>query len=82
MRQDRRQEQAQLASYLKSRIGTLEVDQMLNLLKSLKEDTKDNLLTCSQEEFSRIQAEGVTYEKLIRLLTRQDILASKANGSD
>jgi hypothetical protein len=82
MRQDRRQEQARLVSFLKGRVGTLDIDQMIQLLHSLREDAKDNLLTCSQEEFPKVQSEGVTYEKLIRLLTRPDIKAMHASGSE
>lgn len=82
MRQDRKQEQARIVSFLKGRQGTYDVDQMLVLLRSLKEDMKENLLTCSQEEFLRVQAEGATYDKLIRLITRPDIVTAKASGSD
>lgn len=82
MRQDRKQEQARLVSFLKSRVGTLDIDQMLQLLNLLREDAKDNLLTCTAEEFARVQAEGVTYERLIRLLTRADIKTLLTGGSD
>lgn len=82
MRQDRRQEQARLVSSLKARVGTLDVDQMIQLLTSLKEDAKDTLLTCTPEEFARVQSEGVTYERLIRMLTRADIKTMQASGSE
>lgn len=82
MRQDRKQEQTRLTQTLKARVGTFDVDQMLELLRLMREEAKDNLLTCSQEEFPRVQAEGVTYEKLIRLLTRPDIVLPKTGGSE
>jgi hypothetical protein len=80
MKQDRKQEQARLLRFLKGRVGTLDIDHMLELLRLLREDAKDNLLTCSQEEFSRVQAEGMTYEKLIRSLTRPDIVSTDQAG--
>jgi hypothetical protein len=55
---------------------------MIQLLTSLKEDAKDTLLTCTPEEFARVQSEGVTYERLIRMLTRADIKTMQANGSE
>ena len=82
MRQDRKQEQNRITQALKARVGTFDVDQMLELLRLMREEAKDNLLTCSQEEFPRVQAEGATYEKLIRTITRPDIIIARASGSE
>lgn len=70
---DRRRKQEELVRALQQRTASYEVQTTLDLLKLLLEGSKNNLLTCNKEEFAKLQGEGQTYEKLIRMLTRQPV---------
>lgn len=74
---DRRLRQDQLVKELQQRVASHEVQTTLDLLALLLEGAKNNLLTCTSEEFNRLQGEAQTYDKLIRLLTRPSISSSK-----
>lgn len=73
MIRDRKVRQDQAAKELHERRGTHEVRTALELLEMLLEGAKNNLLTCEQNEFNRLQGEAQAYDKLIRLITRPSI---------
>lgn len=70
---DRKAKQERAAKELHERRGTHEVHTLLDLLNTLLEATKNNLLTCELNEFNRLQGEAQAYDKLIRLITRPSI---------
>lgn len=70
---DRRQKQEALVRAIQDRRTSYEVQNVLELLKLLLEGVKTNLLTCSKEEFAKLQGEAQTYDKLVRMLTRQSM---------
>lgn len=74
---DRRQKQEALAKELRDRASSFEVKTFLELLALQLESTKNNLLTCKSEDFHRLQGEAQTYQKLIQVLTRQNISSGK-----
>lgn len=70
---DRRKKQEALVREIQSRITSYEVKNVLELLSLMLETSKNNLLTCSNDEFSKLQGEAQAYDKLIRTLTRPSI---------
>lgn len=70
---DRRRKQEELVQALQARRTSYEVQHMLELLKVMLEGAKNNLLTCGKEEFAKLQGEAQTYDKLMRMLTRQSV---------
>lgn len=66
----RKAKQESLVRNLQERRGTADVHMMLELLDMLLEGAKNNLLTCVENEFNRLQGEAQAYDKLIRLITR------------
>ena len=77
MNLDRKQRQETLIQQLKDRAGSFEVQTTIELLQVMLDGAKNNLLTCTGNDFNRVQGEAQTYDKLIRLLTRQSLSASK-----
>lgn len=73
MKPERRKAQAEIIAAIQSRAGTYEVQQVMDLLGLLLEDSKNNLLVCASAEFPRVQGEAQTYDKLIRMLTRPSL---------
>ena len=73
MKADRRTIQAELIKAIQERAGTYEVQQVMDLLNLLLEDSKHNLVNADKERIYNIQAEAQTYANLIRMLTRPSI---------
>lgn len=70
MMDQRKVKQDALIKALQERRAAYEVQTTLDLLGILLEGAKNNLLTCDQNEFNRLQGEAQAYDKLIRLITR------------
>lgn len=68
-----RQEQEVLLRNLQAKVGTTDVDQMLEWLALLLESAKDNLVTCAPEEFPALQGETKAYRRIINMLKRQPL---------
>jgi hypothetical protein len=62
-----------LVKAIQERAGTYEVQQFMDLLGLLLEDSKNNLVTAAQDRILYNQAEAQTYSNLIRMLTRPSI---------
>jgi hypothetical protein len=45
----------------------------MDLLQIQIEGVKSKLLTCTLDEFPRLQGEGQAYEKLVKLITRPSL---------
>lgn len=73
MKLDRRRSQTTLIENIQSRIASYEIQQVIDLLTVLLEETKDQFLTCATHDFPRVQGEAQTYEKILRLLNRPPI---------
>lgn len=73
MKVDRRVAQAELVKGIQERAGTHEVQQFMDLLNLLLEDSKNNLVAASQDRIFFHQAEAQTYAGLIRMLMRPTI---------
>lgn len=73
MKVDRRTAQAELIKAIQDRSGTYEVQQVMDLLNLLLEDSKHNLVNADKDRIFHIQAEAQTYSGLIRMLTRPSI---------
>lgn len=73
MKADRRQNQQTLIENIQTRQNTYEIQQFIELLNLLLEDSKETLLACTAEEFPRVQGEAQTYEKILRMLNRPSL---------
>ena len=73
MKVDRRTAQAELVKAIQDRAGSYEVQQVMDLLNLLLEDSKHNLVNADKERIFHLQAEAQTYAGLIRMLTRPSI---------
>lgn len=65
--------QAELVKAIQERAGTYEVQQVMELLNLLLEESKNNLVTAAQDRILYNQAEAQTYANLIRMLMRPSI---------
>lgn len=70
---DRRTVQAELVKAIQERAATYEVQQVMDLLKLLLEESKNNLVNAAPDRVMAVQAEAQTYTSLIRMLTRPSI---------
>lgn len=72
---DRKARVDNLAKELRLRIASFEVTTMIELLAYRLEDVKSNLVSCSPDDFARLQGEAQAYDKLLKQITRQAIKA-------
>lgn len=73
MKADHRQTVHKLVENIQTRQSTYEIQQVVELLECLLEMAKEELVTCSLENFPRVQGETQTYDKILRLLNRPSI---------
>lgn len=65
--------QAELVKAIQERAGSYEIQQVMELLNLLLEESRNNLVTAAQERILYNQAEAQTLTALIRLLMRPNI---------
>lgn len=65
--------QAELVKAIQERAGSYEIQQVMELLNLLLEESRNNLVTAAQERILHNQAEAQTLTALIRLLMRPNI---------
>lgn len=59
-------------------MGSYEITQVMELLKVLRDDARDGLMTCTQEQFQSQQSRARAYEDLMKMLTRPTLKTSGA----
>lgn len=74
---ERRRKQEELLRAIKGRSASYEIQTVMDLLKLQLETTKNNLLTCSRDDFLKLQGEAQAYDKLIRSITRPSLSANQ-----
>lgn len=70
---DRKRKLEELGKLLRERKGSLEVTSIMEVIELKLDEVKEQLLTCDEDEFRRLQGEAQAYEKLTRLLTRKPL---------
>jgi hypothetical protein len=55
------------------RVGTFDLDLVMELIDVLREETKEKLLRCAPDEFIRLQGEGAAYDNLLRMMRRKPL---------
>lgn len=70
MRQETKVKVQGITAELYSRRTQHEIIQVTTLLGLLFEEAKHNLVKCNPGDFARVQGEAMTYDNLIRMLTR------------
>jgi len=68
-----RSQRQRLIESLHKRVGTFDIDLVLQLLDVCREEVKEKLLRCSPEEFPRLQGEGVAYDNLVKAISRKPL---------
>ncbi len=58
------------------RIGSFDIDLVMELIDVLREETKEKLLRCAPDEFARLQGEGAAYDNLLRMIKRKPLTAA------
>lgn len=59
-----------LVQRVQERLGTPELQLVVELLNNLLAECKTTLVSCEESQLIRVQAEARTYDKLLRLVTR------------
>lgn len=59
-----------LVQALQARLGTTDVQMLVDLLEASLEECKAQLVRCDESQLIRAQEEARTYAKLLKLLTR------------
>ena len=60
----------QLVQAIQARLGTADLQLVLDLLQALLEESKTALVQCDETQIVRVQSEARTYDKLLKLITR------------
>jgi len=80
MQPNRKLLRQELVEAIQSRMGTYEIQQVMDLLQALRDEARDGLMTCSQDQFSSQQSKARTYEDLIKMLTRPSLKTKGATN--
>lgn len=80
MQPNRKLFRQELVEAIQSRMGTYEIQQVMDLLQALRDEARDGLMTCSQDQFQSQQSKARTYEDLIKMLTRPNLRTKGATN--